>query len=84
MMIPEKARELGRKFEKGYLYYVNTKGDVCRVKMKIGNMSSDETSSGEKTSPIIIKCDYIVEPGYRYFLSRGDIYRVTEEEWQKL
>ncbi len=58
----------GVKREKGYLYFVNKKGDLARAPM---------ARTGRKTSKkqeVVHKCGINKKPGYLYFLDkRGNV-----------
>mgnify|MGYP001608792549 FL=1 len=58
----------GVKREKGYLYFVNKKGDLARAPM---------ARAGRKTSrkqEVVHKCSIKKKPGYLYFLDkRGNV-----------
>ena len=58
----------GVKREKGYLYFVNKKGDLARTPM---------ARAGKKTSrkqEVVHKCGINKKPGYLYFLDkRGNV-----------
>ena len=58
----------GAKREKGYLYFVNKKGDLARSPM---------ARAGKKTSKkqeVVHKCGINKKPGYLYFLDkRGNV-----------
>ena len=54
----------GVKREKGYLYFVNKKGDLARAPM---------ARAGKKTSKkqeVVHKCGINKKPGYLYFLDK--------------
>lgn len=58
----------GVKREKGYLYFVNKRGDCARVPMaRAGKKSS-------KRQEVLHKCDIKKKPGYLYFINKkGDV-----------
>ena len=58
----------GVKREKGYLYFVNKKGDLARAPMaRAGKKSS-------KKQEVVHKCSINKKPGYLYFLDkRGNV-----------
>ncbi len=53
----------GIKREKGYLYYVDKKGNVAMAKMARGK----KKGGGSK---VIVKCGIKREPGYLYFVDK--------------
>lgn len=63
-----KVQKLGIKREKGWLYYMDKKGNVARAKMSRGG-------KGSKSKPeIIAKTGVIRQPGYLYFIDKqGDL-----------
>jgi len=65
----EKVKKLGIKREEGYLYYLNEKGDVWRVKMA---RAGKKGGKPEKVADAGIQ----KEEGYLYFIDKdGDISR---------
>ena len=54
----------GVKREKGYLYFVNKKGDLARAPMA---RASKKTS---KKQEVVHKCSIRKKPGYLYFLDK--------------
>ena len=63
----KKVMKCGVKKEKGYLYFVDKKGDVSRAKMARG-----KKKGGKPTK--VAKCGIEKEAGYLYFIDKqGDI-----------
>ncbi|RJO64080.1 MAG: hypothetical protein C4540_05845 [Candidatus Omnitrophota bacterium] len=63
----EKLMKVGIKRQKGYLYYVDKKGDVSCAKMARG---SKKGGSPKK----VAKCGIKRKPGYLYFIDKkGDV-----------
>ena len=63
----KKVMKCGVKKEKGYLYFVDKKGDVSRAKMARG-----KKKGGKPTK--VAKCGVEKEAGYLYFIDKqGDI-----------
>jgi len=63
----QKLVKLGIKRQKGYLYYIDKKGDVSRVKMARGR----KKGGGPKK---VTKCGIKRKEGYLYFIDKkGDI-----------
>lgn len=65
----EKVAKVGIKKEDGYLYFVDKKGNVCRVKMARAGQRRGKTE-------LVAKVGIKKQPGYLYFIDkRGDISR---------
>lgn len=63
----QKLMKVGIKRQKGYLYYVDKKGDVSCAKMARG---SKKGGSPKK----VAKCGIKRKPGYLYFIDKkGDV-----------
>lgn len=63
----QKVEKCGIKRKKGYLYYVNKKGDVVETKMARGK----QKGGGGK---VVCKCGVKREKGYLYFVDKqGDV-----------
>lgn len=66
----KKVLKCGIKREKGYLYYLDKKGDVSMAKMARGK----KKGGGPK---VVIKAGIEREPGYLYFIDKdGDVSMV--------
>jgi hypothetical protein len=66
----EKVLVLGIQKERGYLYYLDASGHVCRVKIE------DSGRKSQATPEVVAKAQVIKAPGYLYFVdSDGDISR---------
>ena len=67
----QKVCKCGVKKEKGWLYYLDKKGNVSRAKMV------RRGKGGKKTPPqTLIKCNVKREDGYLYFIDKqGDVSR---------
>ena len=64
----EKVAKVGVKREKGYLYFLNKKGDVSRAKMARG-----KKRSGGKIQ-VVAKVGVKKKSGYLYFIDKsGDV-----------
>lgn len=65
----EKVAEAGVKREKGYLYYIDKKGDISRAKMARGGKKGGDPQT-------IKKLGIKREKGYLYFIDKkGDVSR---------
>ena len=63
-----KVEKVGVKKEKGYLYFVDKKGNVARAKMARGK------KKGKAKIETVAKVGIKKEPGYLYFIDKqGDI-----------
>lgn len=63
----EKVVKLGIKREKGYLYYVDKKGDVSCAKMARGKKKGGSPKK-------VAKCGITRKKGYLYFIDKkGDV-----------
>ena len=63
----EKLVKLGIKRQKGYLYYIDKKGDVSCAKMARGNKKGGSPKK-------VAKCSIKKKPGYLYFIDKhGDV-----------
>jgi hypothetical protein len=63
----QKVMKCGIKRKKGYLYYVDKKGNVCEAKMARGK----KKGGGSK---VICKCGVKKKDGYLYFIDKkGDV-----------
>ena len=68
----EKVEKLGLKKAKGFLYFIDKKGNVHRIKMRAGRGPRDRAKS-----ELVCKVGIVRVPGYLYFLDKaGDISRV--------
>ena len=66
-MAKKKVSKCGVKKEKGYLYFVDKKGDVSRAKMARGKKKGGKPQK-------VAKCGIEKESGYLYFIDKqGDI-----------
>ena len=62
-----KVCKVGIKREKGYLYFIDKKGDVSKAKMARGKNKGGKTQKVEK-------CGVKKQKGYLYFLDKqGDV-----------
>ena len=67
----EKVAKVGVKKEKGYLYFVDKKGDVSRARMARGGRKK-----GKQRQERVASCGVKKVPGYLYFVDdRGDVSR---------
>ena len=63
----EKLVKLGIKRQKGYLYYIDKKGDVSCAKMARGKKKGGSPKK-------VAKCGIKKKPGYLYFVDKkGDV-----------
>lgn len=63
-----KVERCGVKREKGYLYFLDKKGNVARAKMVRGR------KKGKQKQEVIAKCGVTREKGYLYFIDKqGDV-----------
>jgi hypothetical protein len=71
-MMAKKVFKSGIKREKGFLYFVDKKGNVCKVKMARGG-------SGGRGGPIVlVKAGIKREDGHLYFIDKqGDVSAVA-------
>lgn len=67
----QKVFKAGVKREKGFLYYLDKKGNVCKVKMARGGSAS-------KSKPVVIvKAGVERKEGFLYFIDKqGDVASV--------
>lgn len=66
----EKVAKVGVRKEKGYLYFVDKKGDVSRAKMARGR------KKGKAKIEKVAKAGVRKQAGYLYFVdSKGDVSR---------
>jgi hypothetical protein len=66
----EKVAKVGVKKEKGYLYFVDKKGNVSRAKMARGK------KKGKGGAQVVAKVGVKKQGGYLYFIDKkGDISR---------
>jgi hypothetical protein len=66
----EKVAKVGVKKEKGYLYFVDKKGNVSRAKMARGR------KKGKAKIEVVAKASVKKQSGYLYFIdTKGDISR---------
>lgn len=67
----QKVYKSGIKREKGFLYFVDKKGNVCKVKMARGG-------KGAKSKPVVlVKAGIERKEGYLYFIDKqGDVSNV--------
>ncbi|MBN2189975.1 MAG: hypothetical protein PHO00_03170 [bacterium] len=64
--------KVGVKKTKGYLYFIDKKGDVSRAKMARGGKRKGKKAAPEKVAKVGVK----KEKGYLYFLDKkGNISR---------
>lgn len=64
----KKVAKVGVKKQKGYLYFVDKKGNVARAKMARGK------KKGKAKVEVVAKAGVKKEPGYLYFVDKqGDI-----------
>ncbi|MGZ3706410.1 MAG: hypothetical protein ACXWP1_11285 [Bdellovibrionota bacterium] len=64
----KKVYKAGVKREKGYLYYIDKKGNICKVKMARGG------SGGKGGSTVLVKSGIKRQEGHLYFIDKqGDI-----------
>lgn len=69
--IAQKVAKVGVKKQKGYLYFVDKKGNVARAKMSRG-----KNKKGRATQEVVAKVGVKKEGGYLYFLDKaGDVSR---------
>ncbi|MEK6967560.1 MAG: hypothetical protein AABX51_02935 [Nanoarchaeota archaeon] len=67
----EKVAKAGVKKEKGYLYFVDKKGNVARAKMARGGRKK-----GKQKIEVVAKTGVSKAKGYLYFVdSKGDVSR---------
>ncbi len=67
----EKVAKAGVKKEKGYLYFVDKKGNVARAKMARGGRNK-----GKQRQEVVAKTSVKREKGYLYFIDgKGDVSR---------
>ena len=72
----EKVAKVGVKKQKGYLYFVDEKGDVARTKM-----ARDGREKGRAKVEVVVKVGVKKKPGYLYFVDKnGDIAMATKAE----
>ena len=65
----EKVTKVGVKKEKGYLYFVDKRGDVARAKMARGK------KKGKGKIEVVAKAGVKKKKGFLYFIDKkGDIY----------
>ncbi len=70
-MAQQKVAKLGVKRESGFLYYIDTDGDVARAPM-----ARTGTKGGKKKPEKVAKAGVKREKGYMYFLDKdGDASR---------
>ena len=63
----QKVLKCGIKRKKGYLYYIDKKGNVAEAKMARGK----KKGGGSK---VVVKCGIKKKPGYLYFIDKkGDV-----------
>ncbi len=69
--IAQKVAKVGVKKQKGYLYFVDKKGNVARAKMSRG-----KNKKGRAKQEVVAKVGVKKEGGYLYFLDKaGDVSR---------
>ncbi len=67
--IAKKVAKVGVKKQKGYLYFVDKKGNVARAKMSRG-----KNKKGRAKQEVVAKAGVKKEKGYLYFIDKqGDI-----------
>lgn len=76
-MVPELVKKTGIKLENKFIYFINNKGHLCKVK--------EVSIPGKKIKPLLIKKLSIKkQPGYAYFVDKkGDVRKVFLEEGSK-
>ena len=63
----QKVLKCGVKRKKGYLYYIDKRGNVAEAKMARGK----KKGGGSK---VVVKCGIKKKPGYLYFIDKkGDV-----------
>lgn len=63
----EKVMKTGVTRKKGYLYYLDKKGNVAEAKMARGKSKGGN-------SKVVVKCAIKKKPGYLYFIDKkGDV-----------
>ncbi|MDO8740709.1 MAG: hypothetical protein Q7J54_04040 [Candidatus Woesearchaeota archaeon] len=60
----EQIAKVGVKKEKGYLYFVDKKGNVARAKMARGK------KKGKAKIEVVAKCSITKKKGYLYFIDK--------------
>jgi len=64
----KKVVSCGIKREKGWLYFLDKKGNVARAKMVRGK------KKGKQNQEVLVKCGLKREPGFLYFIDKqGDV-----------
>jgi hypothetical protein len=64
----KKVTKVGVKREKGYLYFLDKKGNVARAKMARGK------KKGKSKIQVVAKVGVKKQPGYLYFIDKqGDV-----------
>jgi hypothetical protein len=64
----KKIEKCGIKREKGWLYFLDKKGNVSRAKMVQGR------KKGKQKQEVLVKCGIKREPGMLYFIDKdGDV-----------
>ncbi|TAL58098.1 MAG: hypothetical protein EPN86_00775 [Nanoarchaeota archaeon] len=67
----EKVAKAGVRKEKGYLYFIDKKGNVARAKMARGG-----GKKGKQRTEVVAKTGVSKSKGYLYFLDKsGDVSR---------
>ena len=68
----QKVAKVGVKREKGWLYYIDKQGNVCRKRMARGRAKKQNLGRAE----VVCKAGIRKEEGYLYFIDKqGDISR---------
>ncbi len=69
----KKVAKVGVKKEKGYLYFIDKKGNVARAKMSRG-----KNKKGKAKQEVVAKPAVKKESGYLYFIDKdGDVSRAA-------
>ena len=69
----KKVAKVGIRKEKGYLYFIDKKGNVARAKMSRG-----KNKKGKAKQDVVARCGVKKESGYLYFIDKdGDVSRAA-------
>jgi len=69
----KKVAKVGVKKQKGYLYFIDKKGNVARAKMSRG-----KNKKGKAKQEVVAKVGVRKEAGYLYFIDKdGDVARAA-------
>ncbi len=76
-MAPELVKKTRIKLENSFIYFINNKGHLCKIK--------EISIPGKKIKPLIVKKLSIKkQPGFAYFVDKqGDVRKVFLEEGSK-